>query len=64
MALQAGWPWRAANVMTSENVILMKVFLLPDPDIVTDNCPLMSHLTWHMDPYVCKSMRTLAAAGR
>lgn len=59
MALQAGWPWRAASVMT-----LMKVFLLPDPDIVTDNCPLMSHLTWHMDPYVCKSMRTLAAVGR
>lgn len=64
IAVHAGWPWSTASVMTSKTVILMKVFPLPDPDIVPDNCPLISLLTCHMDPYVCKSMRALVAAGR
>lgn len=61
IALQAGWPWSSANVMTTKTVILMKVSLSPEPDIITDNCPLISHLSWHIVPYVCKSMRALEA---
>lgn len=53
------WPWSRANIMTTTTVKLIKVFPLPEPDIITDNCPVISHLPWHILPYVCKSMQTL-----
>ncbi len=33
----------------------MQVFLLPQPYIITDNGPLISLISWHVLPYVCKS---------
>lgn len=60
---QAGRPWSSASVMTTKTVILMEVFPLLEPDIITDNCPLISQLSWHILPYVCKSMRTLEVVG-
>lgn len=53
-ALRAVWPWRSANVMTTETVKLMKVFPLPEPDIILIIVPFNSHLSWHIVSYVCK----------
>ena len=50
--------------MTTKTVILMKVFPSPELDIVTNNCPIISHPSWQIVPYVCKSVRTVDAAGR
>ena len=49
-ALQAGWPWSSASTMTTKTVILIKVVPSLEPDMVTDNCPIISHLSWHIVP--------------